>query len=522
MKTKSFKFLLLFLLISLFIKTDYRLDTGIYCCKDDHDYYAHAETLAIDFDFDYSNQFLDNEFERFNFEGKPAPSGFFGSGLLASPFLFIGNIFDNVFKSNELFNYKLILYSFSSVFYLIFTCIIWNKTFRSLEKQINSLLVYLYILGSGVGYFAFERYSMSHVYEVFSISLVIYLSVKYCKSNLTIYSFALPLSVCLSLMTRWVNLYVLIIPYVVIRLLDNKNINFRSDKLIIISSILSAGLFLFHTYLIYGVITLDPEFVYNTSGTMDKYISNNPSIFLFLTNNIKNLFVLLFSFEFGLFWFSPIIFYGFYISLKETLNLNNSKSVKFTYILLLLCFLQIFAIVMVWRSTGSSYGFRYTFNLAPLGLLVYILNLNSSKIQEKYLITFSIFSIISTIFFETTKSTQLSLEYVENAFGKITKFTQPNYLFGFLESILEFQSYLKIFAQSILGFIFFYIILQFLSITEFNEFMSKLSLPIYNEDIQILLNKASSIETHKVIILILLISISTYLVFTDLKERNSE
>ena len=522
MKTKSFKFLLLFLLISLFIKTDYRLDTGIYCCKDDHDYYAHAETLAIDFDFDYSNQFLDNEFERFNFEGKPAPSGFFGSGLLASPFLFIGNIFDNVFKSNELFNYKLILYSFSSVFYLIFTCIIWNKTFRSLEKQINSLLVYLYILGSGVGYFAFERYSMSHVYEVFSISLVIYLSVKYCKSNLTIYSFVLPLSVCLSLMTRWVNLYVLIIPYVVIRLLDNKNINFRSDKLIIISSILSAGLFLFHTYLIYGVITLDPEFVYNTSGTMDKYISNNPSIFLFLTNNIKNLFVLLFSFEFGLFWFAPIIFYGFYISLKETLNLNNSKSVKFTYILLLLCFLQIFAIVMVWRSTGSSYGFRYTFNLAPLGLLVYILNLNSSKIHEKYLITFSIFSIISTIFFETTKSTQLSLEYVENAFGKITKFTQPNYLFGFLESILEFQSYLKIFAQSILGFIFFYIILQFLSITEFNEFMSKLSLPIYNEDIQILLNKASSIETHKVIILILLISISTYLVFTDLKERNGE
>ena len=102
------------------------------------------------------------------------------------------------------------------------------------------------------------------------------------------------------------------------------------------------------------------------------------------------------------------------------------------------------------------------------------------------------------------------------------KFTQPNYLYGLLESILEFQSYLKIFAQSILGFILFYLILQFLNISEFNEFMSKLSLPIYNEDIQILLDKASAIELHKIFILILLLSISTFLVFGDLKERYNE
>ena len=68
MKTKSFKFLLIFIILSLFTKTDYRLDTGIYCCKDDHDYYAHAETLAVDFDFDYSNQFLGKEFQRFNYK----------------------------------------------------------------------------------------------------------------------------------------------------------------------------------------------------------------------------------------------------------------------------------------------------------------------------------------------------------------------------------------------------------------------------------------------------------------------
>ena len=49
---KQINFFLLFIILLLFIKTDYRLETGIYCCKDDHDYYAHAETLIIDLDFD--------------------------------------------------------------------------------------------------------------------------------------------------------------------------------------------------------------------------------------------------------------------------------------------------------------------------------------------------------------------------------------------------------------------------------------------------------------------------------------
>ena len=81
-----------------------------------------------------------------------------------------------------------------SVFYLIFTCILWNKIARELGIKINPLTVYIFILGSGVGYYAFERYSMSHVYEVFTLSLVIYFSIMYTKSNSNIYSFAIPLN----------------------------------------------------------------------------------------------------------------------------------------------------------------------------------------------------------------------------------------------------------------------------------------------------------------------------------------
>src|SRR6056300_895497 len=115
-KTKIF---LIFIFFLLLIKTDYRLESTINCCGDDFDYYSHAYTVAVDFDFDYENQIP--EYSKFYFINgeKIAPVGFSGSGLLAAPFLFIGNILDNVFNYSEKpFNFKIIFYSLSSLVYL--------------------------------------------------------------------------------------------------------------------------------------------------------------------------------------------------------------------------------------------------------------------------------------------------------------------------------------------------------------------------------------------------------------------
>ena len=80
-----------FLLPLLFLKIDYRFIESFNCCQDDHDYYSHAETIAIDFDLNYDNQFEGFETERYNNNGKVAPKGFIGTGIFSSPFLFIGN-----------------------------------------------------------------------------------------------------------------------------------------------------------------------------------------------------------------------------------------------------------------------------------------------------------------------------------------------------------------------------------------------------------------------------------------------
>ena len=180
-KNKAFAVFFLYLfIILLFTKIDYRFVEEIPCCQDDHDYYSHSETIAIDFDLDYSNQYIGFEKERYYKNNVIAPRGFVGSGLLASPFLFVGDLLDKNLKSNSMiFNYRILFYSVSALFYFFLSIYLLNISFKYLKLKINLNYLFLLFMGSGMPYFVFERYSMTHVYEVFTISLVIYLVIKF-------------------------------------------------------------------------------------------------------------------------------------------------------------------------------------------------------------------------------------------------------------------------------------------------------------------------------------------------------
>ena len=89
--------LLVLFFILLFLKVDYRFVNTIECCGDDFDYYMHAQTIATDFDLDYSNQLQEDQHIKYN--GKIAPKGFIGSGLLSAPFYFLGDYIDGCKES---------------------------------------------------------------------------------------------------------------------------------------------------------------------------------------------------------------------------------------------------------------------------------------------------------------------------------------------------------------------------------------------------------------------------------------
>ena len=120
-RIKSSKFgyfnLIIFLIfLSILFKVDYRYINELNCCGDDFDYYSHALTIAVDKDFDYSNQLTPND-ASFFMDEKIAPLGFFGTGMLSAPFLFLGDLLDKALGQQPISN-KVILYSLSSIFYL--------------------------------------------------------------------------------------------------------------------------------------------------------------------------------------------------------------------------------------------------------------------------------------------------------------------------------------------------------------------------------------------------------------------
>ena len=104
-------------------------------------------------------------------------------------------------------------------------------------------------------------------------------------------------------------------------------------------------------------------------------------------------------------------------------------------------------------------------------------------------------------------------------YGKITKFTQPDYLFGFFNSFTELEAYLKIFAQSYLGFFVFYIFVYVLGIDKFYQILDTYALPYQNEDFQILISKIQLIELSKFIVSLFLIFLLTYLL-SSFKPKN--
>jgi len=508
---------MLFFIILIFTKIDFRLKTDITCCGDDFDYFIHAETIAEDFDFDYSNQLEGVEKARHN-KVKPAPFGFLGSGLLASPFLIIGNTLDDLLGeiSQNHVNFKILFYSFASYFYFLSSLFLLYKSTNYLGFTITTYKTLLYISGSGVIYYFFERFSMTHVYEVFAVSLIIFVSSAFYSTNRNLFAFLIPFSIFIGFEIKWVHYYLFLLP-LLIKLLKKSEIKLYKNIYFISSSLLFSIFHFISTKLIYGVYTVNWSYVYNNSKE-NQFVSDvlregiiSPSFYI---TNIKNVFIHFYTQEFGLIYFHPIIFLIIFGSLVNLIYSLIKKRNIFVALLFFLFSWQEFAIVLIWTSPASSYGFRYLLNLAPLGLIFFCYLIKNYKLKyiDYYLVIFSFFSILSVLFFETTEFTQLSLDATLNSFGDYSKYTQRYYLSGVFKSLLVLDSYLKIFTTSFFGMIIFKILVYLLTPEGLNSMLDSYGLPISNEKFQILLvqlNQIDSIYFLVSILLCMLFAIST-------------
>ena len=171
-----------------------------------------------------------------------------------------------------------------------------------------------------------------------------------------------------------------------------------------------------------------------------------------------------FSMEFGIFYFSSIVF----SSLIFLIFFLYKK--KYLFFLILFIFYAIpFLPVLVFENHGTSYGFRYLFTIIPVNLIIYFKEFSKNKLLTLYLITFSIFGLFSQLFFESTNLVSLSENTILNSFDSLSPYSNPDYLSGLLKSLLIPSAYLKIIFTSFLGVF----LIKFINLfTSFEDFVS--------------------------------------------------
>ena len=172
-----------------------------------------------------------------------------------------------------------------------------------------------------------------------------------------------------------------------------------------------------------------------------------------------------FSKEFGIFYFSSIVFssliFLFYFLYKK----------KYSLFLILFIFYAIpFLPVLVFENHGTSYGFRYLFTIIPVNIIIYFKEFSKNKLLTIYLMTFSIFGLFSQLFFESTNLVSLSETTIVNSFDSMSPYS--NQLFDWFS--LK-PSYAKRLFKNSLHIFSGCVLIKFINLfTSFEDFCLKL------------------------------------------------
>ena len=506
------------MIILSLVKVDYRFDEIPYGLEvDDAEYYYTAATIGIDFDLDFSNQMKGVENRYLNKEVKKiVPFHPIGAGVLASPFVAIGNLFSSVSAEDNLISPIYFLYSIAPIFYLFMALKLMQISLKKLNIKYENNLLLLMFFGTGVGYYAFDRFSMSHVYEVFGTATIIYLTIIAVKEKNTSRSpgifFSIGILLFLFLSIRWVNYFLFLIPALICCINTESPKKIYLNTYFILGSILGFVGFIFHTKYLYGIYTLNQNnIILYVENSFQENFSRFFEFVMFYENIlfvIKSSQIILFSQEFGLFYFAPIIF----LSSILIFMLPPSNKVALSSLLFLIYIIPLFSVIVI-QNTAFSYGYRYLYALIPINVLIYFKFFSKNNILKNYLYLFSCLGFILYLFFETSQATSLSSDYIVNSFGMNTRYSNPEYLSGLLSSVASIDAYLHIVFTSFLGVGLIKLMSLFINPVEFLGNYTELSPAVLE-----LIENSLAFSWIKIILLYMFVS---FLTMTILEKNRS-
>ena len=193
-----------------------------------------------------------------------------------------------------------------------------------LGYRLNKYKLLLIFSASGLPYYAFERFGMTHIAEVFTISLLIYLlssfylEDKYSKVSVLLIS---PILI-LSFLTR-IN-FSFLIPLIV-DLLSSKTFDraLIKNSNFLISFLISSVSYVWIIFSIYGKFIINPQKIYSDQRTSEQLFGSLSDLPMTIIDIALSSFNVLFTFEFGIFWMSPILFYGTIYCLYQLKDYSN-------------------------------------------------------------------------------------------------------------------------------------------------------------------------------------------------------
>ena len=315
----------------------------------------------------------------------------------------------------------------------------------------------------GMPYYVVNHFTLSHVFEFFSIAMVFWSSLRLYSSNgkfRYLLIIVIPFSMALTYLVRPADVNVFLLPFIVwlvMRIVSNdyrKPLHNKKEILCFILSVCISIVFL---------IIINNK-LYNVCfpSFSDMYGYSDPKIPTELFKKINLIFtninffpLILFSSELGILYSAPIFLFGLICLLIWILTK------KITYVSILLLFMLFiffsipFSIVLLWKTTASSFGYRYLFSIAPvciLGFVIWFTNAGQflRNFILKLLILFSIFSILCQIFYATDRS--LSPRPQVNSFGVYHRFSVNHYVPELVKAILSTSGWARVFIQRFPGF----------------------------------------------------------------------
>jgi len=404
-----------FLLVCIFFMLrPYELQrTGMIYPTDDYGYFAHATALIY-------GQFPHYDRESFFVPHKPMAS--IGPALMAAPFVLSFSVFDRLAGSditeqrtleNIPGSWSLFGFVLASNFYFCLGCFLLFKGLRyHVDERYAVLAVVFMALCQGLPVYALHRPVLSHVYEFFLQSLLVFLLLKrhvsgsLAKKNHGMAA-GVGLLVGLLYLVRFNNILAAMVwPFV---LFWNNRSDWKSRHfyatLLTVFGVAAALAFIFK---------ITPDMLYPHEGYAQA-VGRLTQVYP-LTFYARRLLHILFGIDWGLIYTAPFIILSLPVPFVSRSALGRRLRV---------CLLTVIVnlyIIIVWRTQGGYYGYRY-FVFFAMPLLVYplatLLQRGEARWGKRFVRIMACLAIIpglSMMAFEANPS-NLALQSVDQYFG---------------------------------------------------------------------------------------------------------